>query len=135
MGVTAGVYLVIRYNQNNPSSILLVIGILTSILAGINACNGFDFKKLIALSTLSQLGLMFIALGLGNFKLALYHLVAHGLVKALLFLSAGLVIHQTKRNQDLRVIRGVIQGLPLTNTCVCLTINIIRTTFYDLLFF
>lgn len=119
--VTAGVYLIIRYNQNNPSRILLLIGIITTILAGVNACNGFDFKKLIALSTLRQLGLMFIALGLGNFKLALYHLVAHGLVKALLFLSAGLVIHQTKRNQDLRLIRGIMQTLPLTASCVILT--------------
>ena len=119
--VTAGVYLIIRFNQNNPSLALLITGIITTILAGINACNGFDFKKLIALSTLRQLGLMFIALGLGAFKLALYHLVAHGLVKALLFLSAGLVIHQTKRNQDLRLITGIIQTLPLTSTCIILT--------------
>lgn len=119
--VTAGVYLIIRYNQNRPSLFILIIGIITTILAGINACNGFDFKKLIALSTLRQLGLMFIALGLGNYKLALYHLVAHGLVKALLFFSAGLVIHQTKRNQDLRVITGVMQLLPLTSTCIILT--------------
>jgi NADH-ubiquinone oxidoreductase chain 5 len=119
--VTAGVYLVIRFNQNNPSLTTLLIGIITTILAGINACNGFDFKKLIALSTLSQLGLMFIALGLGNYKLALYHLVTHGLVKALLFLSAGLVIHQTKRNQDLRLITGLMQSLPLTATCIILT--------------
>jgi len=119
--VTAGVYLIIRFNQNNPSLLILVIGILTTILAGVNACNGFDFKKLIALSTLRQLGLMFIALGLGNYKLAIYHLVAHGLVKALLFLSAGIVIHQTKSNQDLRLITGLIQYLPLTSTCIILT--------------
>lgn len=119
--VTAGVYLIIRYNQNNPSYFLLITGIITTILAGVNACNGFDFKKLIALSTLRQLGLMFIALGLGNYKLALYHLVAHGLVKALLFLSAGIVIHQTKRNQDLRLISGITQTLPLTATCIILT--------------
>jgi len=119
--VTAGVYLIIRYNQNNPSLIVLLIGIFTTILAGINACNGFDFKKLIALSTLRQLGLMFIALGIGNYKLALYHLVTHGLVKALLFLSAGLVIHQTKRNQDLRLITGIMQMLPLTSTSIILT--------------
>lgn len=119
--VTAGVYLVIRYNQNNPSLFILIIGVITTILAGVNACNGFDFKKLIALSTLSQLGLMFIALGIGNYKLALYHLVAHGLVKALLFFSAGLVIHQTKSNQDLRLITGIMQVLPLTATCIILT--------------
>jgi len=119
--VTAGVYLIVRYNQNNPSLLVLIIGIITTILAGINACNGFDFKKLIALSTLRQLGLMFIALGLGNYKLAIYHLVTHGLVKALLFLSAGLVIHQTKRNQDLRLITGIMQLLPLTSTRIILT--------------
>lgn len=119
--VTAGVYLIIRFNQNNPSFLILIIGIITTILAGVNACNGFDFKKLIALSTLRQLGLMFIALGLGNYKLALYHLVTHGLVKALLFLSAGLVIHQTKRNQDLRLITGIMQQLPLTSVRIILT--------------
>jgi len=119
--VTAGVYLIVRYNQNNPSLLVLIIGIITTILAGVNACNGFDFKKLIALSTLRQLGLMFIALGLGNYKLAIYHLVTHGLVKALLFLSAGLVIHQTKRNQDLRLITGIMQLLPLTSTRIILT--------------
>jgi len=119
--VTAGVYLVIRYNQNNPSYFLLLTGIFTTLLAGINACNGFDFKKLIALSTLRQLGLMFISLGLGNYKLALYHLVSHGLVKALLFLSAGVIIHQTKSNQDLRVITGILQTLPITSISVIFT--------------
>ena len=119
--VTAGVYLVIRFNQNNPSVIILITGIITAILAGVNACNGFDFKKLIALSTLSQLGLMFIALGLGLYKLALYHLVTHGLVKALLFLSAGTIIHQTQSNQDLRIINGLSQNLPLATVCIILT--------------
>ena len=119
--VTAGVYLIIRYNQNNPSYFLLLTGIFTTLLAGINACNGFDFKKLIALSTLRQLGLMFISLGLGNYKLALYHLVSHGLVKALLFLSAGVIIHQTKSNQDLRIITGILQTLPVTSISIIFT--------------
>ena len=119
--VTAGVYLIMRFNQNNPSVVILITGIITTILAGINACNGFDFKKLIALSTLSQLGLMFIALGLGLYKLALYHLVTHGLVKALLFLSAGTIIHQTQSNQDLRIINGLCQNLPLSTICIILT--------------
>ena len=119
--VTAGVYLIIRYNQNNPSYFLLLTGIFTTLLARINACNGFDFKKLIALSTLRQLGLMFISLGLGNYKLALYHLVSHGLVKALLFLSAGVIIHQTKSNQDLRIITGILQTLPVTSISIIFT--------------
>lgn len=119
--VTAGVYLVIRFNQNRPSMSLLITGILTTIIAGVNACNGFDFKKLIALSTLRQLGLMFIALGIGSYKLALYHLVCHGLVKALLFLSAGIIIHQSKRTQDLRLINGIIRFMPITSTCILFT--------------
>lgn len=119
--VTAGVYIIVRYNQNNPSYLILVTGILTRCIAGLNARNGFDFKKLIALSTLSQLGLMFIALGLGCYKLALYHLVCHGLVKALLFLSAGSIIHQSKSTQDLRLINGITNFLPLTSFCIIIT--------------
>jgi NADH-ubiquinone oxidoreductase chain 5 len=133
--VTAGVYMLIRFNQNNPSVYLVILGIVTSILSGINACNGFDFKKLVALSTLSQIGLMFISLGLGLFKLAFVHLVAHGLVKALLFLSAGTVIHQTRSNQDLRVISGIIIKFPITGTCILLTSLILSGLPFGICFF
>jgi len=119
--VTAGIYLIIRFNQNNPSIIILIIGIFTASIAGINACNGYDFKKLIALSTLSQLGFMFISLGIGAYKLSLFHLVSHGLVKALLFLSAGIIIHQVQRTQDLRQINGLITKLPIVSICILLT--------------
>ena len=93
----------------------------TATIAGVNACNGYDFKKLIALSTLSQLGFMFISLGIGTYKLSLFHLVSHGLVKALLFLSAGIIIHQVQRTQDLRQINGLITKLPIVSICVLLT--------------
>lgn len=119
--VTAGVYMIIRFNQNNPSFRLLLLGLVTRILSGINACNGFDFKKLIALSTLSQIGLMFISLGLGFLKLAFIHLITHGLIKALLFLSAGVIIHQTRSNQDLRVISGLSQNFPIILVCIIIT--------------
>lgn len=133
--VTAGVYMIIRFNQNNPSFSLLLLGLMTSILSGVNACNGFDFKKLIALSTLSQIGLMFIALGLGLLKLAFIHLITHGLIKALLFLSAGVVIHQTRSNQDLRIISGLSQNFPITLVCIIITSLVLSGLPFGICFF
>ena len=78
---------------------------------------------------------MFISLGLGLFKLAFVHLVAHGLVKALLFLSAGTVIHQTRSNQDLRVISGIIVKFPITGTCILLTSLILSGLPFGICFF
>lgn len=121
--VTAGVYLVIRFypflstiDFFNPS--LFLISILTILLAGIGANFENDLKKIIALSTLSQLGVIIMRLGLGLPYLALFHLYTHALFKALLFLCAGNIIHNRSNAQDVRYIGYISYHLPMTVTCV-----------------
>nr|YP_009694222.1 NADH dehydrogenase subunit 5 [Dytiscus sharpi]BBI93128.1 NADH dehydrogenase subunit 5 [Dytiscus sharpi] len=122
--VTAGVYLLIRFNlilNHNLSSYLLFIGVLTMFMAGLGANFEFDLKKIIALSTLSQLGLMMSILGLGNYKLAFFHLLTHAMFKALLFMCAGCVIHNLKDIQDIRFMGNLMVHMPLT--CICMNIS------------
>lgn len=106
--VTAGVYLLIRINiiiiNMNLSNILILIGIATIIIAGITAIIEIDIKKIIALSTLSQLGIMIIILGAGSPILSFFHLISHAFFKAILFICAGLIIHNIKDYQDIRKI-------------------------------
>ena len=106
--VTAGVYLLIRINllivEMNIRKILSVLGMLTIIMAGITAIVEIDIKKVIALSTLSQLGIIIIILGVGNPVLAFFHLISHAFFKAILFMCAGLIIHRIKDYQDIRKI-------------------------------
>ena len=106
--VTAGVYLLIRINllivEMNIRKILSVLGMLTIIIAGITAIVEIDIKKVIALSTLSQLGIIIIILGVGNPVLAFFHLISHAFFKAMLFMCAGLIIHRIKDYQDIRKI-------------------------------
>nr|UFR82806.1 NADH dehydrogenase subunit 5 [Eudicella quadrimaculata] len=115
--VTAGVYLLIRFNYSLTSGllgILLFIGTMTMFMAGLGANYECDLKKIIALSTLSQLGLMMAILSLGEFKLAFFHLLTHALFKALLFMCAGAMIHSMGNNQDIRYMGGLIFRMPLT---------------------
>nr|YP_009730000.1 NADH dehydrogenase subunit 5 [Argopistes tsekooni]QHX99905.1 NADH dehydrogenase subunit 5 [Argopistes tsekooni] len=117
--VTAGVYLLIRFNFAFNSSllfILLFISSLTMFMAGLGANFEFDLKKIIALSTLSQLGLMMSILALGSYKLAFFHLLIHALFKALLFMCAGNIIHNMNNCQDIRYMGSLINQLPLTCT-------------------
>nr|QZJ45827.1 NADH dehydrogenase subunit 5 [Holotrichia parallela] len=117
--VTAGVYLLIRFNYAMTSELcqlLLFIGIITMFMAGLGANFEFDLKKIIALSTLSQLGLMMSILALGEFKLALFHLLTHALFKALLFMCAGCIIHSVGNFQDIRYMGGLVMQMPLTCT-------------------
>jgi NADH-ubiquinone oxidoreductase chain 5 len=120
--VTAGVYLLIRFNilfvDTIMRKILLLIGGLTIFIAGIAANFEFDLKKIIALSTLSQLGLIIRILAMGFPKLAFFHLLTHALFKALLFICAGSVIHNIKNSQDIRDIGGLIYFIPFTTTCI-----------------
>ena len=106
--VTAGVYLLIRINliiiEINIRKILGVLGILTMIIAGITAILEIDIKKVIALSTLRQLGIIIIILGIGNPILSFFHLISHAFFKAMLFMCAGLIIHRMKDYQDIRKI-------------------------------
>src|SRR5699024_2843611 len=121
--VTAGVYLLIRFNfsfSENLMYLLLFISRITMFMSGLGARFEFDLKKIIALSTLRQLGLMMIILSLGGYKLAFFHLLTHALFKALLFICAGNVIHNVGNCQDIRYIGGLINFIPLT--CVYLNI-------------
>ena len=104
--VTAGVYLLIRINliiiEINISKFLRILGMLTIIIAGITAIVEIDIKKVIALSTLRQLGIIIIILGISNPVLSFFHLISHAFFKAILFICAGLTIHRIKDYQDIR---------------------------------
>nr|YP_009162039.1 NADH dehydrogenase subunit 5 [Apteroperla tikumana]AKS28889.1 NADH dehydrogenase subunit 5 [Apteroperla tikumana] len=119
--VTAGVYLLIRFNVllagTNFGSFLLLFAGLTMFMAGLGANFEFDLKKIIALSTLSQLGLMMSILAMGFPKLAFFHLLTHALFKALLFMCAGAIIHNMKDSQDIRYMGGLVIQMPLTSSC------------------
>nr|YP_010460786.1 NADH dehydrogenase subunit 5 [Statilia maculata]UUF67535.1 NADH dehydrogenase subunit 5 [Statilia maculata] len=118
--VTAGVYLLIRFSKAFPNwllSFLLVISVLTMFMSGLGANFEYDLKKIIALSTLSQLGLMMSILSLGFADLAFFHLLTHALFKALLFMCAGMVIHNVKNFQDIRFMGSLSVLMPLTSAC------------------
>nr|AEP27449.1 NADH dehydrogenase subunit 5 [Deporaus betulae] len=117
--VTAGIYLLIRFNLAFSSGLmffLLFISCFTMFMSGLGANFEYDLKKIIALSTLSQLGLMMSILALGEFKLAFFHLLTHALFKALLFMCAGNIIHNMDNCQDIRFMGGLVNHLPLTCT-------------------
>nr|YP_009045397.1 NADH dehydrogenase subunit 5 [Dichorragia nesimachus]AHA03748.1 NADH dehydrogenase subunit 5 [Dichorragia nesimachus]WHE44860.1 NADH dehydrogenase subunit 5 [Dichorragia nesimachus] len=120
--VTAGVYLLIRFNLLLIDMIflkmLLLLSGLTMFMAGICANYEFDLKKIIALSTLSQLGLMMSILSMGLSTLAFFHLLTHAMFKALLFMCAGMIIHMMNDNQDIRLMGGISLYVPLTSLCM-----------------
>nr|ARH53981.1 NADH dehydrogenase subunit 5 [Pantoxystus rubricollis] len=119
--VTAGVYLLIRFNQGFPlwlMSVLLYLSLFTMFMAGLGANFEFDLKKIIALSTLSQLGMMIVILSLGDSELAFFHLLIHALFKALLFMCAGVIIHNLGNFQDIRYMGGVNMFFPVTSVCL-----------------
>src|SRR5579872_6145716 len=107
--VTAGIYIFIRFSPYFRYFLILpivIVSLLTSFLAGVSAIIELDFKKIIALSTLSQLGIILSILFVGNFFLSFFHLIIHAFFKSLLFLSAGLVIHNNLGSQDIRILGG-----------------------------
>nr|APX39307.1 NADH dehydrogenase subunit 5 [Chaetocnema hortensis] len=117
--VTAGVYLLIRFNLSFSYSLmnfLLFISLMTMFMSGLGANFEFDLKKIIALSTLSQLGLMMSILAMGSYQLAFFHLLIHALFKALLFMCAGNIIHSLNNCQDIRFMGNLINQMPLTCT-------------------
>nr|YP_010118684.1 NADH dehydrogenase subunit 5 [Pelopidas mathias]QQY86869.1 NADH dehydrogenase subunit 5 [Pelopidas mathias] len=120
--VTAGVYLLIRFNDLLINlymfKLLLLLSGLTMFMAGISANYEYDLKKIIALSTLSQLGLMMSILSMGMADLAFFHLLTHAMFKALLFMCAGVVIHMMSDNQDIRYMGGLSLYIPLTSLCL-----------------
>jgi NADH-quinone oxidoreductase subunit L len=117
--VTAGIYLIARsnflYNLSHEAlQIILIIGLLTSFISGIIALRQNDIKKVLAYSTVSQLGLMFAALGVGAYTTAMFHVTTHAFFKALLFLGAGSVIHALHGEQDIRNMGGLKKFMPTT---------------------
>jgi NADH-quinone oxidoreductase subunit L len=118
--VTAGVYMVARMNavyQLAPFAmdIVATVGALTAIYAATIALVQTDIKKVLAYSTISQLGYMFLALGVGAFAAGIFHLMTHAFFKALLFLGAGSVIHSLSGEQDLRKMGGLWNTVPATS--------------------
>lgn len=117
--VTAGIYMIARssilYNLAPITlNIIIIIGSATAIMAAITGLKQNDIKKVLAYSTVSQLGYMFIALGLGAYSTAVFHLTTHAFFKALLFLGAGSVIHAMSGEQDIRKMGGLRKKMPLT---------------------
>nr|YP_009470466.1 NADH dehydrogenase subunit 5 [Rhadinosa nigrocyanea]AVF96881.1 NADH dehydrogenase subunit 5 [Rhadinosa nigrocyanea] len=115
--VTAGVYLLIRFYGSFSYFMMVIfmfISVMTMFMSGLGANFEFDLKKIIALSTLSQLGLMMSVLFLGDNLLAYFHLIIHALFKAVLFMCAGYIIHLFMNCQDIRFMGGIMQYYPLT---------------------
>jgi NADH-quinone oxidoreductase subunit L len=117
--VTAGIYMIARssilYNLSPATlDIMIIIGITTALLAAVVGLKQNDIKKVLAYSTVSQLGYMFLALGLGAYSAAVFHLTTHAFFKALLFLGAGSIIHALGGEQDIRKMGGLRKKMPLT---------------------
>ena len=118
--VTAGIYLTVRSNflfelAPTTKDLILVIGIATTVVAAFIAMRQNDIKKVLAYSTVSQLGLMFVALGMGAYTVALFHVTTHAFFKALLFLGSGSVIHAMSDEQDIRKMGGLSKLTPITH--------------------
>lgn len=117
--VTAGVFLIIRsgpFFEGSPLAltIITIVGALTAFFAATVGVVQNDLKKVVAYSTCSQLGYMVMICGLSNYSVSLFHLMNHAFFKALLFLSAGSVIHAVRDEQDMRKMGGLIHSLPFT---------------------
>ena len=118
--VTAGIYLIVRSNflytlAPTVQGGILFIGLLTAALAAFYALRQNDIKKVLAYSTVSQLGFMFVALGVGAYTTAMFHLMTHAFFKALLFLGSGSVIHAMSGEQDMRFMGGLKKYIPTTH--------------------
>lgn len=117
--VTAGIYMIARNNVLYTLApftleIVTIIGLATAVFAATIAVAQNDIKKVLAYSTVSQLGLMFVALGVGAFATGIFHMATHAFFKALLFLGAGSVIHAMSGEQDIRMMGGLRKYLPVT---------------------
>nr|YP_009912213.1 NADH dehydrogenase subunit 5 [Phallus echinovolvatus]QLD96651.1 NADH dehydrogenase subunit 5 [Phallus echinovolvatus] len=119
--VTAGLYLLVRSSpilEYSPTALLVItlIGSTTAFVAALCGLVQNDIKRIIAFSTISQLGYMVLAVGLSKYDVSLFHVINHAFFKALLFLSAGSVIHSMADQQDIRRLGGLIKFLPFTYT-------------------
>jgi NADH-quinone oxidoreductase subunit L len=117
--VTAGVYMTARMNvffsmAPDTLKVIAVIGLATALVAATIALTQYDIKKVLAYSTVSQLGYMFIGIGVGGYAAAVFHLMTHAFFKACLFLGSGSVIHAMHHEQDMRKMGGLKQWMPIT---------------------
>jgi NADH-quinone oxidoreductase subunit L len=115
--VTAGVYLIARTHpifSGFTLGLVTWVGALTALIAGTAAIAQWDIKRVLAYSTVSQLGFMVAAAGMGAYAVAIFHLLTHGIFKALLFLGSGSVIHGAHENQDMRKMGGLRKDMPVT---------------------
>jgi NADH-quinone oxidoreductase subunit L len=120
--VTAGVYLVARTHavfelRMEMLDLVAILGTVTLVVAGLIALVQTDIKRVIAYSTMSQIGYMFLGVGVGAYSNGMFHLMTHAFFKALLFLAAGLVIHALTGQQDMRKMGGLRRLMPLTYWC------------------
>ncbi len=118
--VTAGIFLVVRSNflfelAPMTQDIMMYIGLATSLVAAFIAMRQNDIKKVLAYSTVSQLGFIFVALGMGAYTAAMFHVTTHAFFKALLFLGSGSVIHAMSDEQDIRMMGGLKKYIPITH--------------------
>lgn len=118
--VTAGVYMIVRLNPlflaaPNTMMVIAIIGALTVVMAALIGMTQWDIKKVLAYSTVSQLGYMFLAVGVGAFGAGMFHLMTHAFFKALMFLGSGSVIHAMHEEQDIRKMGGLKKYLPITH--------------------
>ncbi len=129
--VTAGVYMIVRLNHvflMAPNAMLVVatVGAVTALYASTIAVTQWDIKKVLAYSTISQLGYMFLGAGVGAFSAGLFHVMTHAFFKALLFLGAGSIIHALDGEQDMRKMGGLAKKMPITYvTFLCAYLAII----------
>ena len=117
--VTAGIYMIARMNflfdlAPEVLNIIAIVGAITSLVAATIGLVQNDIKKVLAYSTVSQLGLMFLALGLGAYEVAIFHVITHAFFKACLFLGSGSVIHALHGEQDMRKMGGLKKVMPIT---------------------
>lgn len=118
--VTAGVYLIVRMSAvfmlaPMVMTIIAWVGALTALVAATIGVTQWDIKKVLAYSTVSQLGYMFLACGVGAFNAAMFHLMTHAFFKALMFLGSGSVIHGMHEEQDIRKMGGLAKAMPITH--------------------
>lgn len=133
--VTAGIYLLLRSSwllEYSPLSLIVIVlvGSITAFFAATSGLVQNDIKRIVAFSTISQLGYMVAAIGLSQYNVALFHLVNHAFFKALLFLSAGQIIHSMMDEQDIRKLGGLINFLPLTYSIMVIgSLSLLATPF------
>jgi NADH-quinone oxidoreductase subunit L len=142
--VAAGVFLMARIypllevqpvgveGVTSALQVITWIGSITALMAALIAVGQYDIKRILAYSTVSQLGFMFIGLGTGGVAVAMFHLLTHAFFKALLFLGAGSVIHGCHEEQDIRKLGGVAKHMPLT--FVCYTFGMLALAGFPLIF-